>query len=194
MKHKTRSRHNKHNRQSKCKKAELSFKQVMFMFAKFVMLIIIMFLIVYTTKKYIIVTSDITDLESEIMLRSLMTNKGSVIFYDEAIDRAYPFLIDIDKFKLHYSETLANTFDYGKPQRVFAARLRLFDIKGENYKGADTMYINKDRYNEWERLAKARFFGPGSAAEKTKKYYVNIIDNGCIERGVVEISIVMPNT
>lgn len=176
------------------KKAELSFKQVIFMFARFVILIIILFSIVYTTKRYIITTAEISDTESEIMLRSLMTNKGSVVYYDEKIDRVYPYTIDLNRMKSAYADEFEDIFDWGEPERMFAARVMLFDMDGKKYQGAETMYINKRHYSEWKELARARFPGPGSATEKTKQYYVNVIEDGTLKRGIAEVSVVIPGS
>jgi hypothetical protein len=178
------------------KKGEISFKEIMFMFARLLILIIIFFSIVFVSRKNIIVTSDISDTETEIMLRSILSNKNSIIYYDKSLDRAYPYVMDVRKFDGNYD--LEKAFNFGKSQRAFAAKITLFgmDEKPYIYKGKNTepVYINKQNYPIWINMAKTKFSGPGSAKEKTKKYYINVMEDGRLKSGIVEISVVIPNS
>jgi hypothetical protein len=180
------------------RKAELAFKQVMFMFVRVFILIILFLSIVYVTKKYIIVTDDIEDTEADILLRSLMTNKNSVIYYDEGIGRVYPYIIDAEKFTGDADTELENVFNFGKGQRVMAARLTLFDSNGDKYlyknMALEPVYINKQYFSTWLAMARTRFPGPGGVFEKTKSYYVNVMDSGELKPGIIEISVVLPNS
>ena len=178
------------------KKAETSFKQIMFMGVLMTILLIIFLSVVFVARKYIVTTAEIEDLEAEVMMRSLMTNRNSIIFYDKDIGRTYPYTVDLTKFNRNYP--LEQTFDYGKDQRIFAAKLSLFDINGNpyNYKGAvlQPIYINEGKYQAWLVMARAKTLGPGGAIEKTKKFDISAIEDGKIKPAIIEISIVMPRT
>jgi|WetSurMetagenome_2_1015567.scaffolds.fasta_scaffold681283_2 hypothetical protein len=186
------------NRKSLGKKSEITFKEIMFMFARLLILLIIFFSIIFITKKYIIVTSDISKTEAEIMLRSIMSNKNSVIYYDEAIGRTYPYVMDVKKFDGNYDPKLEKAFNFGKEQRAFAAKITLFGIdeKPYQYNGKATVpvYINKPNYKVWIDMARTGFLGPGAATEKTKKYYVNVMDDATLKPGIIEVSLVIPNS
>ncbi|MBN2457735.1 hypothetical protein JXB31_01230 [Candidatus Woesearchaeota archaeon] len=181
------------------RKAELAFKQIMFMFARMLILIIIFFSIVYVTKKHIIATSDITDTEIEIMMQSIMSNKNGLIYYDQTIDRAYPHVIDPGKFRSDVPVNLDNVFSFGADQKIIAANITLFDMDGERYMDKNgnplmSAYINEAYYRTWLDMARSSFIGPGGAVEKTKRYYVHIKEEQGLVPGIVAVSIVMPNS
>jgi len=190
------------------KKGEIAFEQIIFMFVRMIILIILFFSIVYITKKYIYPTNKVEGVEAEIMIRSLMSNRNSVIYYDEAIDRVYPFIIDPRKFPGQSHSTydpvsgesfnLEKTFDFGEDQKLLAAKLTLFDSDGRLYQynshELQPVYINEKYYDTWLAMARTGFFGPGGSTEKTKQYHVNIMDNGKLRPGIIEISVVLPNS
>ena len=194
MKHK----HKLLQNMKKNRRGEISFKQIMFMFVRLLMLLIIFFSMVYVTRRHVITTNEIADTEVDILMRSLMTNRNSVIFYDKDIDRVYPYIIDASKFAKTYESKLEDVFDFGEEQLIFAAKLTLYNSKGGPYAyGGQTLqplYINEKRFQTWLDMARTRFIGPGGATEKTKLYHINVMDNGVLKSGIIEISVVMPNT
>jgi hypothetical protein len=186
------------NRKNPGKKGEITFKEIMFMFARLLILLIIFFSIVFISKKYIVVTSDISEIEAEIMHRSIMSNKNSIIYYDSVIDRAYPYVIDAKKFDGTFDQRFEQTFNFGKDQRAFAAKITLYGLNQKPYqydgKATVPVYVNEPYYNIWIDMAKTGFLGPGATTEKTKRYYVNVMDNGIFKSGIVEVSVVIPNS
>jgi hypothetical protein len=190
----------------KNKKAETTFKTIMFFFVRLFMLSFFFVAFVVVVNKYIFFDLDTIDYESEMLIYMTFLTKDGPSFYDKSIDRNYPFFIDAKYFLSDNKEKLNEIFDmYSSPTgfKMAAMKIILLNETKEPYKIDNLLttpiYLNEDLYNNYLPIAKMSLResklnqkqgrGPGSIFEKNKIYYVNIIDNNKIKKGFIEISV-----
>jgi len=162
------------------------------MFFRVGFLLVVLFFLVFLYRSFILTTVDVSNLESQIFMHNMLNNKNGIIFTDEDIDRSYPEIIDLSKFNNeNIGPTLSNSISYGDENRHIAAKLTL---KDKNNQVIKEIIYNEKWYGIWHTLAKTEVRGPGGAKEITKLFYILIMDGDNLQKGILEISVTIPNS
>lgn len=177
---------------AKSKKGDQTFNVLTFMFFRVGFLLVVFFFLVFLYKSYIVTTLDVSDLEAQVFMHSILNSKNGIILEDADIGRSYPEIIDLSRFNDQTMESmLQNSISYGKENRHIAAK---FTLKDPDNKLMKEIVYNKEWYDRWHILAKTRVRGPGGAKETIKPFYVLIKDNNNLQEGILEISVAIPNS
>jgi len=132
---------------------------------------------------------DTNRLESEVLANRIIYSDA--IMYkdpDPSIQRTYPGILDMKKFK--DPNSLDSSIEYSI-KRHATAKLELMDnTDGKIYL---TNYLNKEQYDNLKVLMGSS--GKGSATEYTKYYPVTYKDDNELPRyGTIKMSIIIPNS
>lgn len=176
----------------KNKKAITTFEILMWI-PRIIFLVVIMFVIMILIRSYITTTTDVSELEANLFVNRLLYSPTGISYFDSSINRAYPGIIDIDKFKMQSTEKfLEKSVYYGGKNREIGAKLSLKDLS-ENQE--NIIFYNEDFFKEQKKLVDAGFtLGPGGARGYTKNYDVLIFKNNALNKGTLMIEIVVPNS
>jgi hypothetical protein len=165
----------------------------MFLFWRFVLVCFIAIALVVLVKSYISADINIQETHARLFMDNVLYAKEGISLYDTEIDRVYPAWILVDSFSSGsvVSEILDNRMDYGE-EAVIAARLDLLTLQDEEL---GTAYHNKEWYDRWIVLARTFWKGAGSTTEfSTQKTVLLVYSDGTKEPGVLQFSVVMPNS
>jgi len=177
------------------KRADQTFNVITFMFFRIGFLIVVLFFMVFLVKGYITTSLDVSNLEAQIFMHSILNNKNGIIFNNENTGRSFPEIIDLSKFNNeNIASALENTIDYGKDKRHIAAKLELKDIENKKLENTEQIIYNEEWYNRLHTLAVTKIRGPGGAKEIIRQFFVLIKDEDDIKKGILEISVVIPNS
>ena len=176
----------------KNKKAITTFEMVIWM-PRIVFIVIIMFAVMVLIRSFVTTTVDVSELQANVFAYRVIYSPNSISYYDKDMQRAYPGVIDFDKFKSQEAEKfLENSINYGQKNKEIAARLLLKDLSDNN---DISVFYNEDFFKEQEKLAYSGFTeGPGGARLYVKKYEVLISKNGIMSNGKLTMEIVVPNS
>ena len=113
------------------KKGQIS-EEVLLSIPRIIFLIAILFAVVLLVKVFIITTVDISQIEANILISRLLYSKDGLSFYDESVNRLYPGIVDINKFK-QLSTANPNALDniainYGLDNPIIAAKIILKNL------------------------------------------------------------------
>ena len=150
------------------KRSLISGEVIMFI-PRIIFLVAVLFAFVILVKILILTAFDIMEVEAKILVERMLFSRDGIVYYDESIERLYPGVIDLDKFKeisiqTDRSYTLEDTAKsildnetiyYGSDNILIAANLTLFQ-EGEP---DISVYYNKKGYDRW--APKVGFSGPG---------------------------------
>jgi hypothetical protein len=144
-------------------------------------------------KLYIVSEINIQETHADLFVNNILNTEEGLSYFDAELDRVYPNTILVSSFaeRSDLGEVLNNRMDYGE-ESIVAAKLTLFTIDQKNL---GTVYYNQDWYERWIVLAKTLWKGPGSATEHPQNRTVLLLyDDGTKEPGILEFSVVMPNS
>ncbi|MGM5481868.1 MAG: hypothetical protein ACQESF_00250 [Nanobdellota archaeon] len=179
------------------KKGDVTFRSIMFVFVKFIIVILVLSTIIGFVNRFVYFDSDTTSLESEIFFQSLMRSPQGPSFYDTEAKRLYPYTVDLDFFT-DYKGQLEKVFNYSKD--YIAAKITLQGNDGKsviNGQKIEPVYYNKKKYEIWDEIAKmkiketSRGTGPGDIKNFNKQYYVTIKKGDKIFTGNLNVRILM---
>jgi len=172
------------NNKTMDKKGFMKFELIM-LFFKFFVLMVVLFTIIYLSNFFLIKAVDTQKGEMNLFADNLVYSKGGVSYYDVVIDRIYPGIIDINdiKNKNAVEGKLNHAFDFGK-YPLMAALIEI-DVDdnieqeiGISFEGYN-IYYNEEWYNKWIVLT-GWGIGKGVVSRMDKTYYVllrNIFDD-----------------
>lgn len=186
-------------------KSQTTLKMIGFTFVKMLIVILVLSIIVVMVNRYIIVDDDIREQEAEILINSLLTHPGGPVYYKESIGRAYPYTINADFFRENTDEKpddkIEELFHYSTDEPHVAMKVELLSMSEEaHYKNdaneaydeeLSSAYLHKRQYNAWEELASVDAEGPGSVLKKERRYFVNIVDEGQVNKGIIKIVVLL---
>jgi len=159
----------------------------LFLFYRFIIVCLVALAMVLLVKTYIVTNIDIKETQANLFMYNVLNVKEGISYYDTEIQRAYPGIISLDSFQTNLDERM-NYGDY----TLIAAQLDLFDTTGQKL---GTTYHNKEWYERWIILARTSWTGFGAATEYTANKTVLIRnDDGTMKQGILQFSIVMPNS
>ena len=172
------------------KRGEVS-SEVLYFIPKIIFLTAVLFAVVILVKKFVIITTDIRPVESNILVRRLLYPKDGMSYFDSQLSRVYPGTIDLEKFRV-LSQSNPNELDhsaisYGDSNAIISAKLTLKQQGREDI----TAYYNKDRFDKWEpRVLPGVIGGAGSVKVFKEKQYVLIKENEKISTGILEFYVI----
>ena len=172
------------------KRGEVS-SEVLYFIPKIIFLTAVLFAVVILVKKFIIITTDIRPVESNILVRRLLYPNDGLSYFDSQLNRVYPGTIDLERFRL-LSQSNPNELDnsainYGDSNAIISAKITL------RQQGKDdiTVYYNKDRFDKWEpRVLPGVKGGAGSVKTFREQQYVLIKENEKISTGILEFYVI----
>ncbi len=122
--------------------------------------ILIVAAVLLIIRAYIVTNVDIRDTETRIFAARIHYAPTSIILFDNDLNRAFPGIIDLEKFN---DFTLMNSIVINDNSFI-AAKLSLYNLDGKPIKSA---YFDQVWYERWEPLAESRIGGPGGADKFT---------------------------
>ena len=151
-------------------------------------LIAVVLSIVILAKATIKTEIDVFDANSEIFFQRIVYGNDGFSYIDNNINRLYPAIIDIERFK---NQNMEKAFYYGDENREVGARIILRDFEGTIQ---ESIKYNQEFYDEKDVLVRADWTeGKGTVRSTTKKVYVLIRDGNEIKEGTLEVKIIMQN-
>jgi hypothetical protein len=153
---------------------------------RIIFLTVVVFAIILLIRLEIKENVNITNAELELFIKRMIYSPNGINYYDQSINRAYPGIIDLKKFKNGENVTNFAVF-YGESNNYIAARLTLIKKKMN-------FTYNNDGYNKWYPLAQLKILGMGSATMTTMNLPVQVYDNGKLENDILNIEAITPNS
>ncbi len=155
---------------------------------RLIVLIIIIVVIQIVINIFILQNIDTRSAEAKVLTNRILFSGTGIIYTDSEISRAYPGIIDLDKF---YDTNLESVLHLPENKVYFAAKITITDLDG---KKLSEIYCYKDWYDNWKPLADLNLAGKGGVDNFIEKRYVLIHDSADnkIKSAVAEISILLP--
>jgi len=170
------------------KKATISYNQMYYVVRLFFLMIIVFF-IFNTINSHLQTEIDIFDVESSLIMQRFFFDSNSFSYVDEDTGRQYTGIVDKKKFtKEYYDEFLSKGIYSDSKNPHISGKLTLKGISDEE----PSIIYNQEQYDVWKPLAKSK--GIGGARINTKQFYVLIKDDDKLEKGTLEIEIIIPNS
>ncbi|NTV24279.1 MAG: hypothetical protein HGA85_07990 [Nanoarchaeota archaeon] len=118
----------------------------------------------------------------QIIINRIFYSPNSITYTDSATGRSYPNVVDLSRFK---DEAVLDKAFFTMQSRVLAASLQLTNLDtAEVYQA----YINQDAYDRWKSYTKFEQY-----ENFIDKRYVLIRNGDTLQKGVIKISLVIPN-
>lgn len=167
------------------KRSLISGEVIMFI-PQIIFLIAVLFAFVILVKSLIVTAIDVRPVDASILVERMLFTKNGISYYDEGLERLYPGVIDLEKFKdisgktdrIYTLEEEARSkldeevISYGSDSFLIAANLTLTQQGGERI----SAYYNKKWYDRWKPKALICVSGPGAPRRFTKTRNVLIRD------------------
>lgn len=165
----------------------------LFLFYRFIIVLFVAIAMVLLVKTYITTEIDIQKTQETLFIYNILNSKDGISYYDTSIERVYPGIIPVSAFlnTIELEEKLNNRMDYGS-QHIIASELTLLTTDGTTI---GTAFYNKEWYERWIVLARTFWKGKGSTTEfNANKTVVLLYEDGTKKPGILQFSIVMPNS
>jgi len=167
-------------------------EHVLLWIPKFVYLVIVVLSVVFLVRMLVVSNIDSTEAEARIFANRIFYSPNAVSYVDPELGRAYPGIIDADKFKSMENSDLTfldiTSLSYGKENRLIAAKLRLKNFEsGEEH----NVYYNKENYLYWEPRTIHGVSGSGSVNSVDEQRYVTIKSGEKFTSGKLIINIIV---
>ena len=165
------------------KKAALSFEMV-YWIPRMLFVVAVVITIVMLLYAHLSVTLTTQPVRAQLFAYQAIYTEHGISAKDDFIQRAYPGIIDKDRFT---QDVLEKSLYLGDNQ-MQAAKFSLLDI---DEKVIATAIYNPTWYERW--LPLTGFSGSGGALQYKKVFPVLIRDQGALQPGFLAIDVVMPN-
>jgi hypothetical protein len=173
------------------KKAITTFEMLMWV-PRIVFLVAVMFAVAFLVKSHITTTIDISEARANIFVNRAIYSQSDISYFDSSTGRAYPGIIEMQKFKEHAGELLEKSIYYSEKNREVGARFLLKNL--ESSEEAEAFY-NEEFFREQKKIAASGFTeGPGGARLYVKNYNVLILIDGSLYKGLLTIEVAIPNS
>lgn len=155
-------------------------------------LTIVILLIVVLIKANIKTEIDVFDAHADVFFQRLIYGRNAFSYNDEKTNRAYPGIIDLEKFRNQDLSFLNDALYYGDENRETGAKISLKDFDGNI---DEEIIYNRKFFIEKETLLKAGGFtrGVGGVRGKTQRVYVLIKDKDKLTEGILNATIIIQN-
>jgi hypothetical protein len=172
---------------NKLNKKAIFSEDAVLMILNLLLLIIVAVLLVFLIGLFTVNELNVQRMEAEVLKDRILYSKNCISYYDSEIDRSYPGIIDLAKFK---EESLENCLYFKEKQNNVAARISLTDAKDYEYK---SVYYNKDWFENWQPLVAI----PGPGGTKAFAYTLNVVvrdENENFKEYYLNFEILVPNS
>lgn len=152
-------------------------------------LTIVVFACVFLINLYIKNDINIAGVEMDLFYKRLIYSPNGIMYKDETLNRAYPGIIDLEKFKdgKNITDSIIN---YGDSNNYVAAKVSLYYFNPEDT--YSEFYYNEFGYKKWKPLLGIE--GKGGVRSQTKELPVLVYDNNKYEQMILRVEIVTPYT
>src|SRR3989338_7081814 len=149
------------------KNAGINFESIIWI-PRIIFIIIIMFIVMTLVRTYVATVIETSDIKASMFSNRLIYSANSISYYDESVKRAYPGIIDPNKFSS--ADFLDKAIYYGEKNREIGAKIVVKDLnEGKEL----VLFYNKVFFKEQKKLVDAKLTeGPGGSRGYTKKYNV----------------------
>ncbi len=175
----------------KNKKAMFAYYQMMFVFLRLFVLILVLFSITFFVYLFIDQTTNIQDSEMDLFVEQLLYSKNGLSYNDALTGRVYPGVInfaDIVNPSL-IEEKLNKAFSYGE-HPLMAAYINVSfpeSVKDDDLLKLMPFYYDKDRFNEWIYFAdKGKIIKVQSTTKSERTISIVVRKEAVIDGRIVE--------
>lgn len=174
------------------KKAMISFNQMYYIIRLIFFMIVVLF-IYHTISSHMKTEVDIFDVESSLIMQRFLFDSNGFSYIDKDTSRQYVGIIDRKKFtNEYYDKVLSKAVYFDSENPHLSGKLTLKDVSGN---AIDSIIYNKKQYDVWAPIAKAGYIkGKGGVQINTKQFYVLIKDDDKLDKGILEIEVVIPKS
>ena len=175
------------------KKARTISDHMILMIPKFIYLIVAFLSVVFLMRMLVTINIDSSEAEASLASSRIIYSPNIISYLDPDTNRAYPGIIDIDKYKALKSgfpnSMDTETMTYGQENRLIASKLILKNLESNQ---EDIIFYNKESYEFWEpRALPTVQGGSGSVKAFAEQRYVLIKDGNKLSRGVLNINTIL---
>lgn len=183
------------HKQHSDKKAAITFSAIRFIVSLgFTIMLFVAFMLL--TARFTVVKHDVFETEANLLVQSLLYNRGGISYEDSATGRIYPGIIDLNKFsQQNQDETeqqLLYAVYYGEKQRHVAANITI-----EGMVEGNSLLYNRVQYLNWEPSTAfdVKQPSPGEVRSQQFRQYVLVrYPNGKLEGKFIEIKVLKQRT
>lgn len=173
------------------KRAITTFEILMWAF-RIVFLVVVMFAVMTLIRSYVVAAIDTSELEASVFAYRILYSPNAISYSDSEISRAYPGMIDFDRFTSANQKLLEKSVYYGAKNKEVGAKFLLRDLSQND---EFSLFYNEDFFREQKKLAESGFTeGPGGARLYVKKYDVLLSKNNLVSKAILTMEIVIPNS
>lgn len=160
--------------------ATISYETVIWTIRYFIFASVMLTILVIVSSA-LIMNTNVQNIESNVFINRVIYSEN--INYVDENNRLHPSVIDMNKF---YQGQLEKEFVY-PTEKALAAKITLYTEQNDG----ETIYYNKQWYNNWEPLI--LIGGKGGVSLLQRNLSVLVKDNG-LKHGFLEFKIIIPNT
>ena len=174
------------------KKGQISEHLILWI-PKFIYLIIAFLSVMFLLRLLVVNNIDTSEAEARVLINRIFYSPNAVSYYDADIKRAYPGIIDFEKYRklqnTDVNEIDTKTMTYGQDNKLIAAKLTLQNIETNTQ---ETVFYNKENYEFWEpRILSTVAGGSGSVNSVAEQKYVLIKKCDKIDKGVLKMHVIV---
>lgn len=159
---------------------------------KFIYITVAFLSVLFLVRLLVYNNIDTSSAEAKVLANRIFYSPNSISYFDAEIDRAYPGIIDIEKYtKLQVSpnEMDTKTLTYGSDNGVIAAKITLKSI---DTKSEYEIFYNKENYDFWEpRILSTVVGGSGSVKSIIEQRYVLIKVGNQFQKGILKMHVIV---
>ena len=175
------------------KKARTISGHVILWIPKFIFLIIAFLSVIFLIRLLVLVNVDATEAEARVMANRIYYSPNAISFYDSQLGRAYPGIIDFEKFKKLQTpganELDSRVLTYGESNSLIAAKLELKNLETNS---DEMVFYNKENYDFWEpRILSTVTGGSGSVKSYEEQRFVLLKIGENLQKGMLKIKIIV---
>ncbi|MDO8740220.1 MAG: hypothetical protein Q7J54_01455 [Candidatus Woesearchaeota archaeon] len=163
---------------------EISFNTVIWI-QRLLFIVTIVFSILFLITFFFNLKNETTDLRIALLANRILYSPDGITYNSPETDRAYPGIVDLQKFDSAHLETAIYYDDEDTDEKgnaIIAAKIRLLDEKDKEIK---SLIYNEKTYNNIQPIS----FASGYRRE-FRIFYVLIYDNGKFTPAKLEMDIV----
>ncbi|MBI4439377.1 hypothetical protein HY638_00225 [Candidatus Woesearchaeota archaeon] len=160
---------------------------------RIIMTTVVIFTIVFLLRSFVRTSIDVFDTETSVFAHRLLYLQS--LNYVDSEGRIHPGMIDLSKYSQEkISEAMGQEIFYGKDNRYIAAKISLKNLD-DGSKTYREIYYNPVLYERAGRIYHAGLTqGAGGVRGVKKAFYVLISDNEKIQKGVLDVEVIFPNS
>ena len=174
------------------KSARTISDHLVFWIPKFLYLTIAFLSVVFLVRMLVINHIDASGAEAKILTNRIYFSPNIISYYDPDIERAYPGIVDIEKYtklqSLEINSLDAKSMAYSD-NKLIAAKITL---KNMETNAEYVIFYNKENYDYWEpRILSTVIGGSGSVKSINEQRYVLIKIGNQLQKGILKMQVIV---